>query len=136
MIFVDASAMTAALKNEPAADRIFDCLEGNGPFFTTPIAVYETVLAVARISKSTVPDATADVIEFLSGSLIEVRPIVAEQGVAALSAFARFGKGRHPAKLNMGDCFAYAAARAHNAKILFVGDDFTHTDLESAVPAR
>jgi ribonuclease VapC len=135
MIFVDASAMTAALKSEPAADRIFDCLEGDGPFFTTPIAVYETALAVARISKSTVPDAIADVIEFLSASSIEVRPIAAEHGVAALSAFARFGKGRHPAKLNMGDCFAYAAAKARNAKILFVGDDFVHTDLESALPA-
>jgi ribonuclease VapC len=136
MIFVDASALTAVLKNEPGADRIFDCLEGEGTFFTTPIAVYETVLAVVRISQSSIPDAAADVAEFLSKASIDVRPISAQQGFVAISAFASFGKGRHPARLNMGDCFAYAAAKAHNAKILFVGDDFTFTDLTSAIPAR
>jgi ribonuclease VapC len=136
MIFVDASAMTAALKNEPAADQVFGCLEGGGPFFTTPMAVYETVLAVARLSNSTIQEAVDDVREFLSNSWIELSVIAPDHGVAALSAFDRFGKGRHPAKLNMGDCFAYAAARARNAKILFVGDDFTHTDLESAIPAQ
>ena len=50
----------------------------------------------------------------------------------ALDAYARFGKGRHPAKLNMGDCFAYACARANHASLLFAGDDFSHTDILSA----
>ena len=47
----------------------------------------------------------------------------------ASEAFARFGKGRHPAALNMGDCFAYACAKANKASLLFIGDDFTKTDI-------
>ena len=46
-----------------------------------------------------------------------------------LEAYAHYGKGRHPAKLNMGDCFAYACAKSHKAKLLFKGDDFTKTDI-------
>lgn len=51
----------------------------------------------------------------------------------ALEAHARFGKGRHPAALNMGDCFAYALAKAHGAALLFKGDDFVKTDIALAV---
>jgi len=47
----------------------------------------------------------------------------------ALDAYARYGKGRHRAALNMGDCFAYACAKANRAKLLYKGDDFVHTDL-------
>ena len=47
----------------------------------------------------------------------------------ALQAYAQFGKGRHPAGLNMGDCFAYACAKAHNAALLFKGEDFPKTDI-------
>lgn len=57
------------------------------------------------------------------------------EGREAISAFTRFGKGRgHPAQLNMGDCFAYACARTHNVPLLFVGDDFSRTDIPSALP--
>jgi ribonuclease VapC len=52
-----------------------------------------------------------------------------EIGHAALQAFARYGRGRHPAQLNMGDCFAYACARARNVQLLYKGDDFARTDL-------
>lgn len=52
----------------------------------------------------------------------------------ALDAYARFGKGRHPAKLNMGDCYAYACARANHASLLFKGGDFMKTDIEAARP--
>jgi ribonuclease VapC len=53
-------------------------------------------------------------------------------GDAALDAHERFGKGRHKAALNMGDCFAYACARVHNVPLLFKGDDFVHTDIAVA----
>ena len=49
----------------------------------------------------------------------------------ALDAYARFGKGRHPARLNMGDCFAYACARSHGVPLLYKGDDFALTDIEA-----
>jgi ribonuclease VapC len=51
----------------------------------------------------------------------------------ATDAYAQFGKGRHPAALNMGDCYAYACAKANRAKLLFKGDDFTKTDIETAL---
>ncbi len=136
MIFVDASAMTAIICREPHADALAQCLGGDGPFFTSPVAVYESALAVARATHSSVEEATGDVHDLLSRAGAQIVPITDNHASIALSAFDRFGKGRHPAKLNMGDCFAYAAARAGNAKILFVGDNFSLTDLESAIPAR
>jgi ribonuclease VapC len=61
--------------------------------------------------------------------------ITQEDAQAALVAFARYGKGRsHPARLNMGDCFAYAAARTRGMPLLYKGNDFTRTDIEPAVP--
>jgi ribonuclease VapC len=135
MIFIDASALAAIICREASADAIARRLDDAGPFFTSPIAVYEAALAVARATHSTVEEATNDVRDLLSRASAEIVPLAEHHSSMALSAFARFGKGRHPAKLNMGDCFAYAAAKARNAKILFVGDDFIHTDLESAIAA-
>jgi ribonuclease VapC len=64
----------------------------------------------------------------------EVRTVPFGEGhfYAALDAFARFGKGRHPARLNYGDCMAYATARVAGLPLLFVGEDFVRTDIESA----
>lgn len=61
-------------------------------------------------------------------------PIAASETREALSAHARFGKGRsHPAKPNLGDCFAYACAWVHGVPLLFVGEDFPHTDIRPAL---
>jgi len=65
---------------------------------------------------------------------IIVMPITEADGLTALEAFARYGKGRgHPAQLNMGDCFAYAAAKNAGASLLFKGSDFGHTDIRQAM---
>ena len=72
---------------------------------------------------------TALVGEYSPGSEIEVIGIGPAEGDLALDAFERYGKGRHPARLNMGDCFAYACARTHGVPLLFKGDDFSHTDI-------
>jgi ribonuclease VapC len=133
MIFVDASALTAAIGRESLADRIIECLDTGAGFFTSPVAVYETALAVARIADYSVQEALAEVEAFLDEALIRVEHLDSSHANAALAAFAQFGKGRHPAKLNMGDCFAYAATKARGASILFVGDDFSQTDLRSAL---
>lgn len=64
---------------------------------------------------------------------IEVEPVTVEQGVIARAAYRDFGKGSgHPARLNFGDCFAYALAIATDRPLLFKGDDFIHTDVRSA----
>jgi ribonuclease VapC len=59
-------------------------------------------------------------------------PIGEHEAELAAEAYAKFGKGRHPAALNIGDCFAYACAKANNAKLLFKGDDFSKTDIQAA----
>jgi ribonuclease VapC len=66
---------------------------------------------------------------FLGAARAEIIPITEEIGRGAISAFERFGRGRHPARLNMGDCFAYACARALDVPLLFKGDGFSQTDI-------
>ncbi len=96
---------------------------------TSPLAVWETTLAVARRLALPVEDARMEVRTYLSLAGIVVMPVPPEVGEGALDAFERYGKGRHPASLNFGDCFAYACARHYGAELLFKGDDFSRTDI-------
>src|SRR5205814_375064 len=77
-------------------------------------------------------DAEAAIGNLLSGVRAEIIPIDAEIGRAAIKAFDRFGRGRHAARLNMGDCFAYACAQTLAVPLLFKGDDFSQTDVAIA----
>ena len=132
MIFVDASAIVALITREPEADLLSSKLEASNVRMTSPIAVYEAALAVARKGSMTPTDANKLVTDFLTAVKITSTAIDESMAATALLAFARFGKGRHPAKLNMGDCFAYACTRVLGAKLLFKGDDFGQTDIEAA----
>ncbi len=100
-----------------------------GQVQTSAIAIYETVLGMARAGNMSVPGAQQVVDDFIRAMQVEIIPITAEIGRGALLAFERFGRGRHPARLNMGDCFAYACARALGVPLLFKGDDFSQTDI-------
>ena len=131
-MFVDASALLAVLLQEPEALRIVKALEGAHRNFTSSITLFETISGL--VSKKKLPRAIADeqVQALLNAAQIETLPITAEIGHLAIDAFDRYGKGRgHPAQLNMGDCFAYACARAHGLSLLYKGDDFSRTDLAS-----
>jgi ribonuclease VapC len=66
---------------------------------------------------------------------ISIEPVTTEQLAAARRAFRNFGKGRHPAALNVGDCFSYALSKSTGEPLLFKGDDFARTDVESALLA-
>ena len=77
-------------------------------------------------------DAETALDRFIAKTSAEIIPISAEIGRRAIRAFERFGRGRHPARLNMGDCFAYALAKTRDEPLLFKGDDFAKTDI---VPA-
>jgi ribonuclease VapC len=134
MIFVDASALVAMIVREPEADLLADILEDSSAAVTSPIAVFEAVLGLRRVRNSTLAEAQNDVDSTLDAAGIEVVSIPPTTAQGALEAFSRYGKGRgHPAQLNMGDCFAYAMSKSNNAALLFKGDDFTHTDIRSAV---
>jgi ribonuclease VapC len=99
---------------------------------TSPIAIYEAVVGIARVCNVSIADAETVLDRFLEQTTIRVVPITAEIGRGALAAFQRYGRGRHPAALNMGDCFAYACARELELPILFKGEDFPLTDLAIA----
>jgi ribonuclease VapC len=74
-----------------------------------------------------------DLDQLVGKARIELVPVDLEQLGIARRAFSRFGKGRHPAALNFGDCFAYALARALGEPLLYKGDDFARTDIEAVV---
>ena len=71
----------------------------------------------------------------LLGFELQVVPFTAEGAIRAAEAYRRWGKGFHPARLNFGDCFAYELARSRDCPLLYVGDDFTRTDVRAAVTA-
>lgn len=129
-MFVDASALTAIILGEVDAEAIEErLLEATTPRITSPLAIFETVLATAPKLRLALPAAETVVTEYLE-IWIAIVPITAEIGRVALAARARYGKGTgSPARLNLGDCFAYACAKAHGVPLLYKGDDFVHTDL-------
>jgi ribonuclease VapC len=129
-MFIDASALVALLIGEPGSDNLLERLDAADAVVTSPLAIYETVLALMRIRVIPRPAAQRELQEWLAAAEIAVIPITDEIGRAALDAFERYGKGRgHPAQLNMGDCFAYGAAVTLGVPLLYKGDDFAETDL-------
>ncbi|CAN5134407.1 type II toxin-antitoxin system VapC family toxin [soil metagenome] len=131
-MFLDASAIVAMLTEEEDGDIIARRLAGCSVRYTSAIAIFETVAAVARKNSFSVDEARAIVARFLSLAEVTLVPVDEPVAQAALSAFERYGKGRHPASLNMGDCFAYGCAKALAVPLLFKGDDFTRTDIDAA----
>jgi ribonuclease VapC len=132
VIFVDASAIVCVLLNEAEAENVMTLIEQRTPCVTSAMAVSEAGMAVARVSGLGPVDGGAVVLRFLERFAIPVAEIEDHHSALALRAAPAFGR-HHRAKLNMGDCFAYAVAKSRDASILFVGDDFTHTDLPDAL---
>lgn len=130
---VDASALVAILLNEPEAESFIGALEAAASLSVSPTSFFETVAAIVRVRTCSVSDARVLVSDLLLEASIETAAITPEIGEAAITAFDRFGKGRHPAQLNMGDCYTYALAKVLRQPLLFKGDDFGRTDIEAAV---
>jgi len=94
------------------------------------IALWATARAVAKVRTVPIPLASSEIESFVADFAIRLVPIAAAESRVAVEAYHRYGKGTgHPAKLNMGDCFAYACAKTNAATLLYKGDDFLHTDL-------
>lgn len=132
-MFVDASAIIAVLSHEPEAARISDALMAAEGSFTSPVAVLETVISLARPDKFDLPIEAVEpiVLEFLDERGIELRdlPPAMEATSLALSAAHRYRAGRRG--LNLGDCFHYACAKHHRVPILATDDEFRGTDLDT-----
>lgn len=127
--FVDASALTSIIVGEADAEALGQVLDGEPDPLTSAIAVWEAGLAVARIKKVGIDAGWAEVQRLVANGGLTICPIGGPEATAAVTAFSRYGKSRHPARLNMGDCFAYACAKTNGARLLYKGDDFSRTDL-------
>lgn len=132
MIFVDASALIAIIAGEPDADRLSDTLEKNEPRLCSAVSVWETVAGLCRSYAFTTTAAQAHVQRFLKTAEMRIVPVGERELEIAMDAYTRFGKGRHRAALNMGDCFAYACAKANHAGLVFKSEDFGRTDIDPA----
>lgn len=142
-MFLDASAIVAVLRKEPAFGKLVAAIENSKTkYFSSPISQYEAVLSLARSNGKT-PDthdpmlrnATKAIEIFMMQVGAQQMPVENSSMKLAIDSFARYGRGSgHAAKLNMGDCFAYAMAKSLNVPLLFIGNDFIHTDIESALP--
>lgn len=129
-MFIDSSALVEILMD---AARRQDLLERMAisptPFSTSATVIHETTVVISSRTNKTV-ETTLDFVEdFLAELNAEILPATRDTALAALDAFSRYGKGRHPDRLNFGDCFSYAGAKASGAGLLYVGEDFRRTDL-------
>jgi ribonuclease VapC len=131
-IFVDASAMIAMMVGEGDADELADLLGADRQRLYSAVSVWETIAGLCRTYVFSIPSARTVVQSFIELNDLKFVTIGERELELASQAYAEFGKGRHPAALNMGDCFTYACAKANRARLLFKGEDFTKTDI---VPA-
>lgn len=140
---VDASAIIAVLAEEPKGPEVVRALKAHGgPFAVPPMTVFESTLGLARarvgreraVMGEDIATALAAVEKFCEAIQAEEPSVTPDLARKAVEAAARFGKiVGHKADLNFGDCFAYAHAQARSEALLFVGDDFTHTDVQSVL---
>lgn len=126
MIVVDTSAVMAVLLSEPTSAQIIQALSDNALAISAGTMSELLIVATAR----GLSDDLEDLFQAIGAEIIVVDGAIAR---AVQSAFYNWGKGRHPASLNFGDCFAYATAKKLEAPLLYVGDDFSKTDLKSVL---
>jgi ribonuclease VapC len=128
MLFVDASAMICLIAREADALRLVDALRTDPERLCSGISNLESMAGLCRSYGLPLPDARAMVQRFIDEIGLRLVPIGQPEWDLAADAYHRYGKGRHPAALNIGDCFAYACAKTNEARLLYIGDDFSKTD--------
>lgn len=133
MIFVDASAMISMMVGESDADDLADRLGAERLRLCSALSMWETIAGLCRTYTFSIPSAQSAVRSFIELNSLKFVSIGEREFDLATQAYAEFGKGRHPAALNMGDCFAYACAKANRAALLFKGNDFAKTDIRAAL---
>jgi len=123
---VDTSALFAILVGEDERDQFEDLILRSPTAVISVVSIVETVIALTRKQLNIEASEVDGVLSTLG---IAVRPVDVNQGLLARRAFLQYGRGRHPARLNFGDCFPYALAKARSDTLLFKGEDFAKTDL-------
>lgn len=127
---VDSSALVAIIQNEPEAlafaRAIADCPRA---YLSTATYVEASIVMLDK------KDGVARIDRLVQAAGLQLEPLNVEQATIARDAYARFGKGRHKARLNLGDTFGYALAMHLGEPLLYKGDDFAQTDVRSALAA-
>ena len=127
MIAVDTSALMAIMLDEPDAGACVAALEAENDILISAGTVAEALIVAARRN---VHEEMARLIDGLGFEVVSVTPASARR---IAEAYERWGKGVHPAALNFGDCFAYEVAKEHGCSLLYVGEDFGKTNIESVL---
>ena len=129
-LFVDASALVAIIRDEPEAETLKNRLDGDPVRLTSAVAMWEAALAVGRAYAKGAERGLLEVERYCRSVSIVAVPVGEAEAAEAVRAHTRYGKrSGHRARLNIGDCFAYACAKTSRARLLYKGDDFVHTDL-------
>ena len=126
---VDTSAVVAILLDEPEAVALATALTSSD----APVMSAANYVELLLVSLSRGIAGRIEVDDTLRDAAIQVVPLSPEQAQLAVTGYERFGKGRHPARLNFGDCFAYALAKERGLPLLFKGGDFAQTDIVPAL---
>lgn len=128
-MILDSSALAAIFLDEPEADAFGDLID-EAEICRISAATYVELSIV--VERQLGPEGSRLFDRYFRKSEIIIEPVTVEQANHARQAFLDYGKGRHPAGLNFGDCFAYALAKSTGEPLLFKGDDFSKTDVETA----
>jgi ribonuclease VapC len=126
---IDTSAVVAILADEPERARFVQMIAADEVRLLSAVSRVECTCVIEGRKRAA---GRAELDLFLREAAIEIAPVTADQAEIACEVFRRFGRGRHPAGLNIGDTFAYALAKATGEPLLFKGDDFARTDIASA----
>jgi ribonuclease VapC len=124
-VVLDTSALLAILLREPKHEALAELLADADDPLISAATLLETSIAIQAKSGD---EGVAALDELLTAASVRCVAVDRTQALAARDAYTRFGKGRSPAALNFGDCFAYALARVHGRPLLFKDDDFSATD--------
>lgn len=127
---IDTSALLAILFDEPGASQIESAIESDPVRLISAASVLESAIVVeVRVGEA----GGRDLDLLIHKAAMEVVAVTPDQIDVARHAYRTFGKGRHPAGLNFGDCFSYALSRTSGERLLFKGEDFSRTDVASAL---
>ncbi len=131
MIVIDSSALVAILRKEPDALLFAEAIGAEDSVIVSAVNCFEASMVLAGRSHGETAWRPLDAL--LARAKVAVIPFDGEQAGIARAAFLRYGKGRHPAALNFGDCAAYALAKSKGIPLLYKGADFAKTDIISAL---
>jgi ribonuclease VapC len=129
-VVLDTSALLSVLLDEPSAPRILEAIVDAAALHISAANWLELAMIVEEKGGRL---ASLRLDEFFRAAGIEIMPVSVEQATAARTAWRYFGRHKHSARLDFGDCFAYALAKSTGEKLLFTGEDFARTDIEPAL---